>query len=359
MSKRSAPRVARRFLSGSQPVSEGSQMMLHIGLRCCRTFYLALAVAVLSIIAMPATTMAGQLKVAVIKFGTVSWEMDVIRHHGLAEAQKLELEVLTLANTNASKVALQAGEADVIVTDWIWVSRQRAEGTDYTFVPYSTALGSLMVPGDSPIRELADLKGRRIGIAGGPLDKSWLLLRGHGLEKLGTDLDGEVEKVFAAAPLLNEQIQAGRLDAVINYWPFAARLQARGYRPLLRVNEMVESFGLASRVPLLGYVFRESLGEARRDDITAFVNATREAKRIMSISDTEWERLRPLMRAKDDATFVALRAGFRHGIPFHWRAEQREAAAKLFAILAQFGGEDLVGTSGELAPGTFWPHVTY
>ncbi len=333
--------------------------MLRLGLRSCRMLRLTLAAAVLAIALTPAAATAGKLKVAVIKFGTVNWEMDVIRHHGLAEAQKLDLEVLALANTNATKVALQAGETDVIVTDWIWVSRQRAEGADYTFVPYSTALGSLMVPGDSPIQELADLKGRRLGIAGGPLDKSWLLLRGYGLEKLGADLDGEVEKVFAAAPLLNEQIQAGRLDAVINYWPFAARLQARGFRPLLGVNEVAESFGLVSRVPLLGYVFRESQGEAQREDIMAFVNATREAKRIMSISDAEWERLRPLMRAKDDATFVALRAGFRHGIPFHWRAEQREEAAKLFTILAEYGGEKLVGPSGELAPGTFWPHVTY
>ena len=333
--------------------------MLRLGIRSCRALRLALAAAVLAVVLAPAAAPAGKLKVAVIKFGTVSWEMDVIRHHGLAESQKLDLEVLTLANTHAAKVALQAGEVDVIVTDWIWVSRQRAEGADYTFVPYSTALGSLMVPVDSPIKELADLKGRRLGIAGGPLDKSWLLLRGYGLERLGSDLDGEVEKVFAAAPLLNEQIQAGRIDAVINYWPFAARLQARGYRPLLGVNEMAESFGLVSRVPLLGYVFRESQGEARREDIMAFVDATREAKRIMSISDAEWERLRPLMRARDDATFVALRAGFRHGIPFHWRDEQREDAAKLFAVLAEYGGEKLVGTSEELTPGTFWPHVTY
>lgn len=333
--------------------------MLRLGIGSCRAIRLALAAAVLALALAPAAAPAGQLKVAVIKFGTVSWEMDVIRHHGLAESQKLDLEVLTLANTHAAKVALQAGEVDVIVTDWIWVSRQRAEGADYTFVPYSTALGSLMVPADSPIEELADLKGRRLGIAGGPLDKSWLLLRGYGLERLGSDLDGEVEKVFAAAPLLNEQIQAGRLDAVINYWPFAARLQARGYRPLLGVNEMAEGFGLVSRVPLLGYVFRESQAEARREDIMAFVKATQEAKRIMSISDAEWERLRPLMRAKDDATFVALRAGFRHGIPFHWRDEQREDAAKLFAILAEYGGEKLVGPSAELASGTFWPHVTY
>ena len=146
--------------------------MLRLGLRSCRTIRLALAAAVLAIALAPAAVPAGQLKVAVIKFGTVSWEMDVIQHHGLAADQKLELEVLSLANTNAAKVALQAGEVDVIVTDWIWVSRQRAEGADYTFVPYSTALGSLMVPADSPIEEIADLKGRRLASPAAPLTRA-------------------------------------------------------------------------------------------------------------------------------------------------------------------------------------------
>ena len=146
---------------------------------------------------------------------------------------------------------------------------------------------------------------------------------------------------------------------MINYWPFAARLQARGYRPLIGVNEMAEGFGLASRVPLLGYVFRESEGEARRDDIMAFLDATREAK-------AHHEHLECRMGAaaapdagpgRRDLCRPAGRIPPWHPVPL--AQQQREDAAKLFTILAEHGGEKLVGTAGELSPGTFWPHVTY
>ena len=43
------------------------------------------------------------------------------------------------------------------MSDWLWVSRQRAEGGDLTFIPFSSATGSLIVPAASPIRLLLRL----------------------------------------------------------------------------------------------------------------------------------------------------------------------------------------------------------
>src|SRR5262245_59539086 len=84
-----------------------------------------------------ATAAPARVRVGVLKFGTVSWELDVMQTHGLAAREGIDLQVVTLASTNATTVALQGGAVDLIVTDWIWVSRQRAEGRSYTFVPYS------------------------------------------------------------------------------------------------------------------------------------------------------------------------------------------------------------------------------
>ena len=79
-------------------------------------------------------------------------------------------------------------DCPLIVTDWIWVSRQRAQGRLYAFVPYSLTVGSLMVRPDAGIRTLGDLRGKRVGVAGGPIDKSWLLLRAYARRTLGEDL---------------------------------------------------------------------------------------------------------------------------------------------------------------------------
>ncbi len=299
---------------------------------------------------------AASLRVGVLKFGTVNWELEVIKRHGLDRAEGMELEVLGLASKNATSVALQAGEVDMIVTDWVWVSRQRAEGIGYTFVPFSTASGAVVVPHDSDITKLADLKGKRLGVAGGPLDKSWLLLQALARRDLGLDPPNDMEVVFAAPPLLNEEIKSGRLDAVLNFWHFTARLEAAGLRRVSEVEEITRALGIDAKVPLIGYVFDEAWGNEHRDTLLGFFRTSQQAKQILQESDAEWQALRPLMKAEDDTTFQTLRARYRSGIPERWGKAEHEAAARLFSILAKQGGPKLVGRATKLQEGTFWPH---
>lgn len=323
---------------------------------------LARVVLVLVALAALASSSAAEnprLRIGVLKFGTVNWELDVIRHHGLDRAEGIALEVVQLASKQATAVALQGRAVDMIVSDWIWVSRQRAAGADFTFVPYSATVGALVVRTDSAIATLADLEGKRLGIAGGPVDKSWLLLRALAAKRFALDLDAEVDKVFAAPPLLNEEIKAGRIDAVITFWHYAARLEAAGMRRLMGVDEAARALGVHSRVPLIGYVFSEAWGERHRDQVLAFLRASRGAKRRLRDSDAEWERLKPLTRARDEATLTALRERFRAGIPERWGEAERRDAARMFEILSALGGKKLVGASQTLAPGTFWSGYSY
>ncbi len=323
--------------------------------------FAALAGTILAILALlhSPVAAAGTVKIGVLKFGTVSWELDTIKQHGFDRAAGIDLEIVEFATNSATAVALQAGAVDVIVTDWLWVTRQRAAGDDFSFVPYSTSVGALVVPADSPITGLGDLAGKRVGIAGGPVDKSWLVFRALAARRDGLDLDRSVEKLFGAPPLLNEQIELGEIDAVINNWNFVAQLQAKGYRRLLGAEEAARELGIASDVPLLGYIFRESWADAHGGDIGGLIQASRAAKKLLAESDDEWTRLRPLMRAEDDATFHALRDGFRAGIPTRWGEAERADAARLFAVMAELGGKELVGDSAALQPGTFWPDIVY
>jgi NitT/TauT family transport system substrate-binding protein len=290
----------------------------------------------------------------VLKFGTVNWELDVIRHHTLDAAEGVEVEIVELAGNPATQVALQGGAVDMIVTDWLWVSRQRTQGADYTFIPYSTAVGKVMVPVGSPIASLGDLKGRKLGIAGSPLDKGWLMLRALMLQDYGFDPDTATERMFGAPPLLNEQIRSGSLDAVLNYWHFAARLQAAGLRPLIGIDEVTRKLGITTDVPIIGYVFSEQWAARQPKAVEGFARASIAAKKIMQDSDAEWQRLRPLTQAEGDATLLALRDGYRDGIPTAWGDAERADAAKVFAILAKIGGSELIGNADRLAPGTFW-----
>src|SRR5713226_2699127 len=111
------------------------------------------------------------------KTGTLAWELDVIKAHGLDRKLDLQIETTELASTEAGKIALKGGSADLMLSDWLWVARERSLGDSLVFYPSSSTLGAVMVPGKSPIREIIDLRGRKLAVAGGPLDKSWLLLQ--------------------------------------------------------------------------------------------------------------------------------------------------------------------------------------
>ena len=300
----------------------------------------------------------GTIKVGVLAFGTVNWELDVIKHHGLDRQRGFTLEVQGFGSGEATNVALQGEAVDAIVDDYFWVSRQRSDGQMLTFVPFSGTVGALMVPPGSDIASLTDLKGKKLGVAGGPLDKSWLLLQGLAAKRHGMDLAAEVEPVYGAPPLLNEKVQDGELDAVLNYWHFAARLDAKGFKQLVGIEDAIAELGATSVPPQLGFVFYQSFVDQNPELVAAFADASRAAKELLK-SDAEWERIRPLTKAEDDATFEALKRRYRAGIIEHWGAAEQADAAKVYAMLAGLGGEKLVGAATELAPGTFWPGVTY
>src|SRR3546814_1620657 len=130
---------------------------------CCLEFRRVLFRSALACLWSAAAPAAEPVRVGVLKYGTVNWEISIIQRHDMDVQHGFHLEVLELASDQATAVALQAGEVDIIVSDWLWVSRQRAEGKRYTFVPFPSSVGSLMVPPDSPIRDLARPDTRRVG----------------------------------------------------------------------------------------------------------------------------------------------------------------------------------------------------
>lgn len=317
------------------------------------TIRLATAAAFASALPNGRALAASKVRIGVLKFGTVSWELDTLQHHGFDAANGIELDVVSLAGEDATSVALQADEVDVIVSDWLWVSRLRSEGSDLTLFPYSTAVGAVMVRQDSPIRTLADLRDKKIGVAGGPLDKSWLLIQALARRDHGLDLAAGNEIVFGAPPLMSEKAMQGELDAVLNFWHFCARLEANGFRRAIGAGEAARALGASGPVSALGYVFHEEWAAGKPQAAKGFVKASAQAKELLASADEEWLRLAPLVRA-EGAELDKLRDRYREGIPRRPVADEEADAARLYRVLAGIGGEKLVGGAPDMAPGTFW-----
>lgn len=303
-----------------------------------------------------ASCRAEMIRVAAQKTGTLAWELAVIRSHGLDKKADLSIEIVDLATPEAGKIALRAGTADVMVSDWPWVSRERTLGAKLQFYPYSSALGAVMVPASSPLKTLADLRGHKLAVAGGAIDKNWLLLQAA-LKQDGIDLKSQSTIVYGAPPLLAAKTLDGEMDAVLNYWNFCAALEAKGFRRLAGMEDVLQKLGTKGRIAMIGYVFDEAWANANKDMVARFIAMTREAKQILATSDAEWNAIAPLTGAPDAATLHAYRDRYREGIPRRPIADEEADARLLYRVLAQIGGRDLVGTATELDPGTFYQAI--
>ncbi len=292
------------------------------------------------------------LRIASQKSGTVNWELDTIKANKLDEANGFTLEIMDVAAGPAAQIAFQGKEADAIVSDWIWVARQRAAGDDFIFIPYSKAVGGLMVPEFSEAKTLQDLKGHSIGVAGGPLDKSWILLRAYAQKEYGFDLKAETEQVFGAPPLIAEVGEIGQVAGAINFWHFLAKMKVAGMRELISVDTAATALGLDPATPLLGYVLRGDLQREHPEIVSGLANASREAKALLAKDPTAWDRLRPMMNAANDEEFEALKAGFIAGIPDPGPVNEK-AANDMLVLMARIGGAELVGTATTLPKGLF------
>jgi NitT/TauT family transport system substrate-binding protein len=294
------------------------------------------------------------VRLGTLAYGTVCWVAAVIRRHRLDRAHGVRLQTETLANNGAAKVALFGGAVDLIVSDWLFVAAGRARGVDFSFAPFSAATGALVLGRDSGVRSLAGLAGRRLGVAGGPYDKSWLILRARALQQGGPDPAHAADVVYAAPPLLGAKLRQGELDAVLTYWDDAAALEVAGFRQLTSVAACARGLGLPADLPILGYVFDRRWALRQPHRIAGFLAASAAAEAILLHSPAEWNALRPLMGAPDDRLFARLRRGFLAGITHPAPAAEARAAAQLFAILRRLGGGAATGGLTHLPPDVFW-----
>ncbi|MBS3803452.1 MAG: ABC transporter substrate-binding protein [Oleiphilaceae bacterium] len=280
-----------------------------------RSPLVSLAAVLLLSWASPTLADLPKLTVSVLQFGTAHWELDHLERRGLDQEQGFDLEVRLVANLPASRLALSSGGVDGAVADLLWVQSRYAEGERYRYLPFSSQLGDILVREDSPVTELGELAGKRIGVAGGPDSKGWILLQEVAARE-DLDLSASAQVQYAAPPLLSQALKRGQLDVLITYWHFAARLRAEGIgRTAFQMADLLDELGFDRDLPVLGYVFRDDWAEANSDLLASFDRALRAAKTELGADESHWDAIRPLMRAPEPSVFGALREGFVAGTP--------------------------------------------
>lgn len=128
--------------------------------------------------------------------------------------------------------AFEAGELDIATGSAHSVLMAAAEGARFKVVATLSREGAkgfstrYMVKEDSPIKTIADLKGKNVGINGARSSAElWARLA---LEKKGLDTKRDVNWIALPFPAQGEAVRAGKLDIGAFPQPFAAFEERRG-----------------------------------------------------------------------------------------------------------------------------------
>lgn len=276
------------------------------------------------------------LSISVLQFGTAHWELDHILHRGLDRQNGYRLELKLVANLPASRLAVTSGSVNGAVADLLWAQARFEAGVPYLYVPFSSQIGDIVVAKDSGIRSVTDLVGKRIGVAGGPDSKGWVLLQ-KVAEQQGISLSESADVQFAAPPLLSQALKRGQVDVIVTYWHFAARLRGEGgWRSAFGMADLLTALDLHRNLPVLGYVFSADWAEDHGALIDHFATSLGQAKTELAEDESHWQRLRPLMGKPGEGVFQALKDGFINGTPAP-QTDQR--LADLHRLLALTGAD--------------------
>ena len=301
-----------------------------MNLRFCLTLLI-----LLNIIAMPVRAEVAHmpvLRVAVLHSGTVNWELQHLKDQSLDTQNGFILELNKVASLSAARLALTSDSTDVIVSDWLWAGKRNQDGASLRFIPFSSQVGGVVRKEAELLSDLTALRGKTIGVAGGPLNKSWILLQAAAKAQ-GVELNKEATIQFGAPPLLSQALKRGQLDLLLTFWHYTAKLEVEGYHQVLSLENLMSEMGMHSRVPMLGYLFNAEFEKENPQLISGFAKALTQTKSQLLTNDQYWESLKPLMKAGTPEVFSALKAGYRKGVPEVMTSLHVEDAQRFYQLI--------------------------
>jgi NitT/TauT family transport system substrate-binding protein len=230
----------------------------------------------------------GAVRIMINPAGTMGMGPAVIKKYGLDKKHGFDLQVVSYSDQKSATAAIQSGSAEMVVFDWLATARLRAAGTPVVGIaPFLTYVNSVVVPQDSALKTMADLKGKRVGVAH-KTGFDWIIMQAAAQKLYGMDIGKAVEVREGAVPLLRGLLEKGDLDATQMWNSLTPEMLASGkYRPLVTIRELTEKMGLPT-VPFLLFSMREDYAAKHPGNARAFVAAYRDAVDILMKDEDVW-----------------------------------------------------------------------
>jgi NitT/TauT family transport system substrate-binding protein len=277
--------------------------------------------------------------------GTNAFAVYTMQKFKLDKKYGFELQVIPVGNAKAAMTALQSGGADVAVADLMVLSSLRHAGAKLiAIVPMFKWGDHIIVPTDSPIQNLGDLKGKTVG-TDTRNDTTWFVIRAAAMKMYNLDIEKEASVQEGGVGLLRGLIEQGKLDATFIYNNITPAMTVTGkFRVLYQMRDLMAPLGLDGDVPFLFHAASETYAAAHPANMKAYLAAYREAVQILNVNDEIWMETGRIQKMAD-AAIPPLRDEMRADLMSKFEPDTEAAIRKMFDILLATAGPKVLGMS--------------
>jgi NitT/TauT family transport system substrate-binding protein len=200
------------------------------------------------------------------------------------------------------------------------------------------------VPTDSPIHNLGDLKGKKVG-TDTRNDTTWFVIRAAAMKMYNLDIEKEASVQEGGVGLLRGLIEQGKLDATFMYNNITPAMTVTGkFRVLYQMRDLMAPLGLDGDVPFLFHAASETYAAAHPANMRAYLAAYREAIQILNINDEVWMEEGRVQKMAD-AAIPPLRDEMRADLMSKFEPDTEASIRKMFDVLLVTAGPKVLGMS--------------
>ena len=241
-----------------------------------------------------------RVKVVAIE-GNQLFPVQIMQTKGIADKYKLQIDLIRVAGPQASYTIMQTDDFQIGFGGWLTIALMREKGFKLTNVYSMQAYtNDMIVPTDSPLKTMADLKGKRLGLFGGPTAATSWLFRLQAVKFFGFDPMKESKIHYGAPPLLIGMMERGDLDAVLTLDPQITQLLETGkFRSIGNIGDIWRAKS-GQNPMLVSVTVNEPWAKANPAVVERFVAGFKEALTYLKTQPEVWSEIAKSMGVKTE-----------------------------------------------------------
>jgi len=264
-----------------------------------------------------------KITLGILRTGAQDFVHTVMEQQKLLQKYNLPYERVASLSPPALHLMIAEKTVDIGYGGLTTMARARAEGKGMLVIfGIFSPVNALLVPKDSPVKTLADLRGKRVGNFGGPGAATTSIFMAIAKRWHGLDLQRDLELITAPGPALMGLLDRGELAAALIGTTESLRFPLTGkYRVIMDLSGEWEK--RAGRAPdHVTITTNEEFAKAHPDILKRYLGAYLETVKYIRSHPEVWDSYAKQIRLTEPGAAAALRDNMGPRIVDKWDKEQ-------------------------------------